>query len=161
MKEKILLKMMEYPNQTMHDICHFLKVYAFAQEIGKLEKLDDKTQKIVEYASIVHDIACPLCREKYGNTDGKHQEEESESLLKDFFASFDLDKDIVERIIFLVCHHHTYANIEGIDWQILVEADFLVNAEEAQYSRETIEVFKKNVFRTESGKHILELLYHV
>ena len=27
-------------------------------------------------AAVVHDIACPLCREKYGNTNGKHQEED-------------------------------------------------------------------------------------
>lgn len=155
MEEKVLLKMLAYPNQTIHDITHFLKVYAYAQEIGKLEGLNEKTQRIVAYASIVHDIACPLCREKYGNTDGKHQGEESEGLLIDFFSSFDIDADILERVIFLVCHHHTYINITGIDWHILVEADFLVNAEE------TIAEFKKNVFYTKSGKHILNLLYHI
>ena len=33
---------------------------------------------ILEIAAIVHDIACPLCREKYGRADGYLQEQESE-----------------------------------------------------------------------------------
>ena len=30
---------------------------------------------------------------------------------------------ITERVCYLVGHHHTYTNIEGMDYQILVEAD--------------------------------------
>ncbi len=75
MKERIMQKMIVYPGQTRSDIAHFLKVYAFAEEIGKLESLDARTQEILEIAAIVHDIACPLCRKKYGNTYGKHQGE--------------------------------------------------------------------------------------
>jgi len=33
-------------------------------------------QKVIEIAAIIFDISCPLCREKYGNTDGKLQEKE-------------------------------------------------------------------------------------
>ena len=53
----------------VHDINHFLKVWGFARTIGLSEGLDPKTQKILELAAIAHDIACPLCREKYGNTE--------------------------------------------------------------------------------------------
>ena len=41
----------------------------------------------------------------------------------------------VERIIWLVTHHHTYTNIDGIDYQILIEADFLVNASESNFQK--------------------------
>lgn len=34
------------------------------------------------------------------------------------------DKDIIERVCYLVGHHHTYNSIDGMDYQILVEADF-------------------------------------
>ena len=37
------------------------------------------------------------------------------------------DETDIEQICYLVGHHHTYTNIEGIDYQILVEIDFLVN----------------------------------
>ena len=60
-------KMIEFYGGNLHDIEHFLKVWAFAKNIGEKEKLDAHTQKILELASVVHDIACPLCREKYGN----------------------------------------------------------------------------------------------
>ena len=66
--------MTDFYKGNIHDIYHFLKVY-FAKNIGEAEGLDPKTQETLEMAAVVHDIACPLCREKYGNTSGKHQEE--------------------------------------------------------------------------------------
>ena len=108
-----------------------MKVWAFANMIGRKSNLDEKTQQTLDLAAIVHDIACPLCRKKYGNASGKHQEEESEPLVREFFAAFGEEGIDVERIVFLVTHHHTYTDIDGIDHQILLEADFLVNAEKA------------------------------
>lgn len=159
MKERVMQKMIVYPGQTRKDIAHFLKVYAFAEEIGKLEFLDARTQETLEIAAIVHDIACPLCRKKYGNTYGKHQEEESEALLREFFSDIVIDEAMQERIIFLVCHHHTYSGVVGLDWQILLEADFLVNADESPKYANVVSQFEKNVFRTKSGKQFLKSMY--
>mgnify|MGYP001493577548 FL=1 len=78
-------KMTDFYKGNIHDIYHFLKVWAFAKNIGEAEGLDPKTQETLEMAAVVHDIACPLCREKYGNTSGKHQEEESAPLVAGFF----------------------------------------------------------------------------
>ena len=64
MVEEILKEMIIYANGNKKDIAHFLKVHSYARLIGKLEQLDEKTQKILEIAAIVHDIACPLCRKK-------------------------------------------------------------------------------------------------
>lgn len=77
-------KMTDFYKGNIHDIYHFLKVWAFAKNIGEAEGLDPKTQETLEMAAVVHDIACPLCREKYGNTSGKHQEEESAPLVQNF-----------------------------------------------------------------------------
>ena len=70
-------KMIGFYYGNRHDIAHFLKVWAMAKTIGELEGLDGHTQEVLELAAVVHDIACPLCREKYGDTNGKHQELES------------------------------------------------------------------------------------
>ena len=48
---------------------------------------------ILEAAAITHDIACPLCREKYGNTNGKYQEEEGAPMVKSFLSDCDMNKD--------------------------------------------------------------------
>ena len=36
-------------------------------------------------------------------------------------------EEVIDRVCYLVAHHHTYSHIEGKDYQLLVEADFLVN----------------------------------
>ena len=83
---EITQKMIAHSNGNRHDINHFMKVYAFAKTIGEYEGLDRNTQTILEVAAIVHDIACPLCREKYGNTNGNYQELEGPALVQVFLA---------------------------------------------------------------------------
>ena len=78
-------KMIDYSHGNLHDINHFMKVYAYAKMIADGEQLDPDTQKLVEMTALVHDIACPLCRVKYGNTNGKNQEKESAALIAEFF----------------------------------------------------------------------------
>ena len=77
---QIMEKMIRFSEGNIHDIDHFIRVWTYARTIGELEQLDEETQYILEVAAITHDIACPLCRDKYGNTNGKHQEEEKRTL---------------------------------------------------------------------------------
>ena len=65
----------------------------------------------------------------------------------------------VERVKWLVTHHHTYTNVSGMDYQILLEADYLVNAGEGGYSKEAIENFCKEIFRTATGIRLLKSMY--
>ncbi len=58
-------QMIAFYSGSLHDIDHFLKVWAMAKTIGEPEKPDAHTLAVVELAAAVHDIACPLCREKY------------------------------------------------------------------------------------------------
>ena len=94
-----------------------------------IRKINPDTQLILEIAAITHDIACPLCRQKYGNTNGKYQEQEGVILVEEFLKEFSLSKNQIERIVYLVGHHHTLTNIKGLDYQILIEADYIVNSE--------------------------------
>ena len=152
-------KMIDFYEGNIHDIDHFLKVWALAKTIGEAERLDKKTQELLEIAAVVHDIACPLCREKYGDTDGKHQEEESAPLVDAFLKELPVGMLNVERVKWLVEHHHTYTNVDGMDYQILLEADFLVNAGESGYSKEAIENACEKVFHTATGTHLLKSMY--
>ena len=60
---KLTEKMIKFYDGDLHDINHFLKVYAYAKTIGQCEGLDEMSQMSLEAAAIVHDIACPLCRD--------------------------------------------------------------------------------------------------
>ena len=152
-------KMINFYEGNLHDIAHFMKVWAFAKTIGEQEKLDAHTMQILELAAVVHDIACPLCREKYGNTNGKNQEIEGPPLVKAFLSDLPVSTQDTERISWLVAHHHTYENVDGLDYQILLEADFIVNAEESGFKYSAVESAKKNIFKTTTGIRLLQSIY--
>ena len=152
-------KMMANPQNNLHDINHLLKVYGYAKTIGELESLPPQTQRILEVAALVHDIACPLCRQKYGYADGAHQQTEGEPMARAFLQDTGLSPDEIERVAYLVGHHHTLEGIDGIDWQILLEADYLVNADENGASKPAIENTLCTMYRTPSGSALLRAIY--
>ena len=156
---QILVKMIDYSAGNRKDIHHLMKVHSYARIIGKGEGLSEELQKNTEIAAIVHDIACPLCRIKYGNTNGKYQEAEGPALTESFLADTGLTREEIARIAYLVGHHHTYEGVEGLDYQILLEADYLVNADESGYSRENILHMRDTVFQTKTGTALLESIY--
>ena len=155
----ITKSMIAYPGSTRHDAAHLLKVWAYAKSIGELEGLCEKTQRILEIAALTHDIACPLCRQKYGSTAAPLQEKEGAPLVRALLEEFSLDSDVIDRVAFLVAHHHTLDGIDGLDYQILIEADYLVNADESRYSPESILAFHFQHFKTQSGKDMLLSLF--
>ena len=156
---QIMEKMIAFSKGNLHDINHFIRVWTYARTIGELECLDANTQYILEIAAIIHDIACPLCREKYGNTNGKYQETEGMTMARDFLSDTGLTAEQIDRVAFLVGHHHTYIYISGADYQILMEADYIANASENGYSKEKIEDFINRIMRTNSGKELTRQIF--
>ena len=158
---EILNRMVAFSNGNLHDIAHFVKVWGFARSIGILEKLSDEEQLILEIAAITHDIACPLCREKYGNTNGELQEKEGALFVLDFLQDSGLSPSQIERVSFLVGHHHTLNDINGRDYRILVEADYIVNAEEYGFPAENIRNACAAFFRTTAGTNLLKSIFRL
>ena len=158
---QLMEKMIAFSNGNIHDIDHFVRVWNYARTIGALEGLDDNTQYILEVAAIVHDIACPLCREKYGNTGGRHQEEEGAPMAADFLKDSGMTPEQIERVAYLVGHHHTFTGIDGVDYQILIEADYIANATENGYSKNNVRNFAEKVFRTGAGLRLLKSIFGV
>lgn len=156
---EIMAKMIAYSQGNLHDINHFLKVYAYAKTIAECENAAPFQQRAVEIAAILHDIACPLCREKYGNTNGKRQETEGVPLVEAFLSDSGLSEELRERVAFLVGHHHTVDGVDGLDYQILLEADYLVNADEAGYPPENIQNAAACLFKTAAGAALLRSIY--
>ncbi|MDO4300242.1 MAG: HD domain-containing protein [Clostridia bacterium] len=159
MTGKIVTAMTNYYKGDVKRINHFMKVYAFAKAIGEEEGLDSKTQNILEIAAIVHDIGIKPSEEKYGSSAGKYQETEGPGETERLLTDLGVDKDTIERVCFLVGHHHTYKNIEGMDYQILVEADFIVNIYEDNESRAAVERVYESIFKTMTGKKYMKDMY--
>lgn len=144
---------------SQRDIQHFLKVYAYARTIGLLEGLSPDAQQRLELAAIVHDIACPMCREKYGSTKPEYQEPEGALMARPFLTALGLPADVVDRLCYIVGHHHTQAYVDGPDFQILMEADFLVNADAHGLSEDQIRQTEARLFRTQAGIALLRSMY--
>ena len=140
-------------------IQQFMKVHGFAKLIGEEEGLDEKTLYILEAAACVHDIGIRPALEKYGKENGSLQEKEGPAEAEKMMKLLGFDEEVIDRVSFLVGHHHTYTGIEGMDYQILVEADFLVNYFENDMDRETVRKSVEKIFRTEAGKRIAQEMF--
>lgn len=156
---QIMERMIAYSRGNIHDIDHLIRVWTYAKTIGEQEHIDKDTQYILEAAAITHDIACPLCREKYGNTNGKRQEAEGVALVKGFLSHTGMTEEQIARVAFLVGNHHTFSDVDGVDYQILLEADYIANATENGYSRQNLENFMQKIMKTESGKRLLRSIF--
>ena len=160
MNQANLIKaMIEYYSGDAKRIQHFMKVYSFSKAIGELEKLDRKTQFILETAALLHDIGIKVSEEKYGSSSGKYQELEGPTPAKEMLTSLGFCSEVIDRVCFLVAHHHTYTHIDGLDYRILVEADFLVNLYEESASYDSILKAYNTVFKTNAGKAFCRTMF--
>jgi hypothetical protein len=150
---------MNYFEGDAKRIQHFIKVHSFAKIIGEGEGLNDKSLLTLEAASVVHDVGIKPAEAKYGRCDGKLQEQEGPAKAEELMSAWGATTEMIQRVSYLVGHHHTYSHIDGLDYQILVEADFLVNIYEDQLPRNNVETCYDNIFKTVTGKNLCRLIY--
>ena len=153
---KLMAAMIHYDKGDAMRIQHFVKVHNLAAAIGKIESLEDDVQFILETAAILHDIGIHISEQKYGSGNGKYQElegpVEAEKLMVEIGG---YSKEQIDRVKYLISHHHTYTDIDGLDYQILVEADFLVNLYENASKYGAVENARLKIFRTKTGTQML------
>jgi HD superfamily phosphodiesterase len=153
----ILGIMIKYNGTDVRRINHAIKVFTFAQYIGIKENCDPTKQSIIEYASILHDIGIHEAEKKYNSSAGKYQEELGPDVAKGLIENLEIPDEIKKRIYYLIGCHHSYDKIDGIDFQILVEADFLVNIFEDNITN--VFDIKNKMFKTKAGMELLENMY--
>lgn len=158
---KLIQEMTRYYSGDAKRIQHFLKVYEFASLICDMENVEENTKFLTETAAIVHDIGIKISEEKYNSSAGKYQELEGPDVARPMLKKLGYAENFIERVCYLIGHHHTYHNIQGIDYQILVEADFLVNMYEDELSKHTIESALKKIFKTEAGIWLCKTIYQM
>ena len=156
--KQLFLKMIDFERDA-DLIQHFTKVHSYCRLIADCEGVDVYTAEVLEAAALVHDIAIPLCNEKYGRHPGNLQEKEGPALAREMLSSLDFSEDEIQRVCTLVGEHHTYMPIDGIDHQILVEADFIVNSFENGLPREACQNTYRNIFKTNAGKRIYAAMF--
>lgn len=162
MDKQIALALLEMINRNRGDlkrIEHSIKVFGYAQLLGRLENLSPEKKFILELTAALHDIGIHVSEAKYGYSDGQKQEIEGPPVAREILENIGVDPEIIDRVCFIVSKHHTFSAIDGIDFQLLVEADFLVNAVEEAVSQEGVERFVHLNFKTESGIKVIGELF--
>lgn len=158
----LVMAMVNFDAGDARRIQHFMKVHDFAVTIGQLENIPPEEYFTLETASILHDIGIHPAMEKYGSSGGKLQEKEgppaAEKLLRQLGGYTD---EQIERVKYLIGHHHTYKEIDGMDYQILIEADFLVNLYEDQQEEKNILGARQHIFKTATGLKILNDMFQL
>lgn len=157
--DDLFLRMIEYFKGDPKRICHLTKVHSYARLIGIGEKMDAASLFILEATAYIHDIGIKVAEEKFGKCDGELQEEEGPIVAQHMLGELGFENYIVERICYLIGHHHTYDNIDGLDYQALVEADFLVNLYEDDCNAKAISNAYETIFKTQTGKKIFRDMF--
>jgi len=156
---KVALAMMQKNVGDIKRIEHSLKVYGYAQLLGVAESLNEKSLEILELSALLHDIGIHVAEKKYGRSTSHYQETEGPPVAREILTSLDFKPETVDRVCFIISKHHTFTAVDGIDFQLLVEADFLVNSTEDHMTDHQITHFAKNIFKSESGLMYLKLLF--
>ncbi len=159
MTDYIIEKMIGYFGTDVRRINHALKVYGFASTIARREKLSDLEIVTTDLSAILHDIGIKEAERKYQSSSGHYQELEGPAIARNLLSETNLNPEIVDRICFIIGNHHSYQKIDGRDFQILVEADFLVNIYEDEISMDSIGHIRENYFKTATGISMLETIF--
>lgn len=157
---QLLQAMIKFDKGDAKRIQHLIKVHEFAALIGTLENISPAAQNILEAAAILHDIGIHPAEAKYHSCAGKYQESEGPAPAMALLQAVGgYDDAFCQRVCWLIAHHHTYGLDADLDYHILIEADFLVNAFEDNLSKKVIIAFRDKNFVTKTGRHLLNTMF--
>ncbi len=159
MINRVIEQMILYNQNDVKRINHSLKVLGYVQAIQLSEELDDKLINSILYTAVLHDIGIKESERKYNSSAWNYQEIEGPPVAEKMLSELKIPDDIIKRVCFIIGNHHSYDKINGIDFQIIVEADFLVNIYEKKLNFEAIQSIKKDYFTTESGKKLIDTMF--
>jgi len=158
----VLGKMILYFGNDAKRIQHAMKVLSFSYALWDAEAKDksladtDPHKNTLLLAAILHDIGIHEAERKYASAAGKYQEIEGPAIAGQILVECGCAADVIDRVCFLIGHHHTYTMIDDLDFRILVEADFLVNMEEDAMDRPAIASIRDKFMKTAGAADLLD-----
>lgn len=137
----------------------FVKGCAFAGFIAEGEGVAPRTRFIPGPAAIFHDAGIHACKEKYHSTAGRYQAMLGPGIARPVLEGLALPADIIDRVCCLIAHHHTYTDVDGLDYRILLEADFLVSLYEDAMNPAQIRSARSVGVRTATCLALLDAMF--
>ncbi|MFW5836182.1 MAG: HD domain-containing protein [bacterium] len=141
-------------------IDHSLKVLGHAEAIADEEGVAAHVRRFIFLAALYHDVGIKPALEKYGSSAAPYQEREGEPVAREILRGLGEPEEVVDRVAFIVGSHHTRAAIDGVDFQIVWEADLLVNIDEqGMTERADLGEIVETNFVTAAGRRRATRLY--
>ena len=161
MTTQLLQDMVRFSTGEPRRIHHMVKMLSFANMIADAEGLKGKDLTCLQAAAILFDCGYKTSQEIHQDMTTKHLEELSPRIARAMLAKQGLDPQLIDHICELLETSHTYRDVEGLDHQILIEADFLVDFFDDNCAEIAIRKALKNIFRTETGKALCRSIYNI
>lgn len=155
---KLLDKMREYFGEDKRKIKHAEKVLTYAKEIMKEE--EDNVQVVITSA-ILHDISIKNCEVKYGSSDGQLQEKEGPPIAREILKDLKFDEGVISEVCSIIASHHSPREINTLNFNILWDADWLVNMKDecSMNNKSKMSKIIIKIFRTATGRQLAEKIY--
>lgn len=157
LKARLIETMESYFGQDEKRIRHAKKVTDYVEQL-----LDQETDyPVCIAAGVLHDIGIHEAERKYGSNSGKYQEMEGPGIARPILERLGFSPDKTSEICDIIAHHHSPGIVTTRNFQVLYEADWLVNLKD-DYDLEDPDKLKKvisKVFRTPQGKALARKIY--
>lgn len=132
-------------------IAHALEVL---QAAGEILAGEIGSPQVVEAAAILHDIGIQEAERKFGSSAGRYQEIEGPPIARRIMEDIGLEEQTIEHVCRIVGSHHSAHDIDTPEFEILWDADWVVNIPDAiaGYGKDQLERIINKVFKTKTGK---------
>ncbi len=153
LKNKLINELETYFGKDLKRIRHAKKVLDYAEEILRKEGGE---WHIVVPAAILHDVGIKIAEEKYGLSHGHLQEKEGPKVARDILLKLGFKKEEIEEICLIIAHHHSPGKVNSLNFDILLDADWLVNLKDKKNDKSKLKEIINKVFATKTAKEIAE-----
>jgi len=140
-------------------ISHTEAVFQFAEAIAEDLGIVGPKRRIIELSALLHDVGIVEAFKKYGSREGQYQHIEGPPLARKIMEREGETPEVIERVTFIVGHHHDFSCVDDLDFQVLIEADMLVNLEEEKLAGKELLQFIQSFFKTSKGRELAEKKY--
>jgi predicted metal-dependent HD superfamily phosphohydrolase len=159
MTGRVIEEMIRFFGTDIKRIAHALKVFAYAEALTELENIARGEREITLIAAILHDVGIKIAEQAHGSCTAREQEELGPAAAGAILERLGVSAGVIDRVCFLIAHHHSPETTEDIDFRILLEADYIVNFEEGWLPLSSLSITAGKHFRTKSGLGLLQTMF--
>lgn len=156
----VMDEMIRYYTGNTHQIMHHIKVHCLSALIARQENVEEETGLVIEAAALLHDIGVRDAKAQYGENFRPYHEAISAAEAERILRGLDgWTEEQITAVAHICGNHHHYQKIDSLAFRIVVEGDLLVNLQELPEKYGAILASEDALFRTESGKRLLNIIF--